>query len=609
MKRRGLRTRFSIVSALFLGLFLAMTMVVPEVSAYTGSHDETFIDNASIDATLTNVTGLGRGAITLPPQGIELRGQSEITDDDPYYSELVAEGDVACVVSYQNARVFNISDKQSPHLITSIAVPHARTTHIQIDFAGSMVFIPSTYGLEILNVSDVHHPTFIASYRFNWGAYSVVVRDDIAYIECSKSLELLNVTDPLDIKWISNCTTEILETYSYYRGCEIVGNTVYIAGGGGFQILDISDIHNPVRVSDTIYGGSFHGYYGIKAHGNLLAVGGYNNIGLYDVSNPSSPTSITNITARFHFHLYFQSDFLFSMGNHFFDVYNISDPFDPILLLDQPSPVPGDDFATFIVDGDYMYIAGGLYGISTYQYRDTIEYWNYYESYAEIQTNPLFTANGDDLIVAVMLQVDTTIPANTSVVYYVSARNGTYWDEVTPGVKFGFAVRGQQLKWRAELSSSDKLVSPIIRSINVTCTAHITMIDLTSPGSYAALNDSTPFFSWEPGTDTNQYLLQIDTTLNFNSGSLVNKTVDASEYQLTEPLADGQWYWQVAGIDSQGQIGEFSPARAFTISTGTGTGTGTNTTGNPPDMLLLALTGIAVVAVVVVVAAVKARKK
>lgn len=610
MKRRGLKQRVSLVSALLLGLFVAMLLMTPEVSAYTGSHDETFDDNASIDVTLTNVTGLERGAISLPPQGIELRGQSQITDDGAYYDEIVADGDIACVVSYQTTWIFNISDKQSPQLISSIVVPHPRGSHIQIDSADSMIFIPSTRGLEILNVSDVHHPTFIASYPFNFGAYSVVVQGDIAYTECIHSLELLNVTDPLDIKWISNCTTQSPVMSGYSRGCDIVGSTVYVAGSGGFQILDISDVHAPVRISETIYGGTFYGYYGVKAHGNLLAVGGYNNVGLYDVSNPSSPMSITNITARFHIHLYFQSDLLFSMGNYTFDVYNISDPFDPVLLLHQASPVPGDSFGTFIGDGDYLYITGSFYGINTYQYKDTTEYWNYYEPYAEIQTNPLFTANGDDLIVAVTLQVDATIPANTSVVYYVSARNGSYWDEVTPGIEFGFAVRGQQLKWRAELLSSDKLVSPIIRSINMTCTAHITMIDLTSPSSYATLNDSTPLFSWEPSGDTNQYLLQIDTTLNFNSGSLVNKTVDASEYQLTEPLVDGQWYWRVAGIDSQGQIGEFSSARAFIISTGTGTDTVTipNPQPNPPDMLLLALAGIAAVAVVVVVVAVRARK-
>lgn len=605
MKRKGFGPRFFLVSALFLGLFLAMLVMAPEVSAYTGSHDETFNDSASIDGTLTNVTGLGSGAITLPPQGIELRGQSEITDEN-YYNEIVVDGDIACVVSHDNAHIFNVSNKQSPHLISSIVIPHARSSRVQIDFVGSMVYIPSNHGLEILNVSDVQHPEFIASYGFTNGAYSVVVRNNISYIQRSYSFELLNVTDPLNIAWISNCTTG--EFHAYSRGCDIVGTTAYLAGYYGFQILDIGDIHAPVLVSENLYWTHF-GWYGISAHGNQLAVGCYNVIGLYDVSTPSSPTSITNITARFHLHLYYQSDLLFSMGNDFFDVYNLSNPSDPVVLLHQASPVPGDDFLAFVVDGDYMYIAGSWNGISTYQYRDTTEYWNYYESYAEIQTNPLFTSNGDDLIVDVTLQVDATIPANTSVVYYVSARNGSYWHEALPGVQYNFVARGQQLKWRAELSSSDKLLSPIIRSINMTCTAHITMIDLTSPASNAALDDSTPLFSWEPSTDTNQYLLQIDTTLNFNSGNLVNKTVDASEYQLTEPLADGQWYWQVAGIDSQGQIGEFSSARAFTISTGTGTGTGTNTTGNPPGVVLLALAGIAAVAVVVVVVAVRARKR
>jgi hypothetical protein len=605
MKRRGLRTRVLVVSVLFLGLFLGMLVMVPEVSAYTGSYDETFIDSASIDRTLTNVTGLGRGAITLPPRTIELRGQSEITDED-YYNEILVVGDIACVVSSGNVHIFNISEKLSPHLISSIAVPHARGSYIQIDFVGSIVYIPSNYGLEVLNVTDAQNPEFIASYGFTYGAYSVVVQDNVAFTQCSDSLELLNVTDPLDIKWISNCTTA--DPYAYFKGLDIVGNTAYVAGSQGFQILDISNVHAPVRVSETLYR-TQTGYHGIRANANLLAVGCYNVIGLYDISNPLLPTSIANITARLRVHLYYQSDLLFSMGSGFFDVYNISDPSDPVLLLNQVSPVPGDDFMAFAVDGDYMHIAGSWYGVSTYQYRNTTEYWNYYQSYAEIQTNPVFTSNGDDLIVDATLQVDATIPANTSVVYYISARNGSYWDEAFPGVKFSFVARGQQLKWRAELSSSDKLVSPIIRSINVTCTAHITMIDLSSPASHASLNDSTPFFSWEPSEDTDQYLLQIDTTLDFSSGNLINRTVDASEYQLTEPLANGQWYWRVAGIDSQGQIGEFSSARAFTINTGASTGTGTNTTADQPGVLLLTIAGIAVVAVIVIVAVVRTRKR
>ena len=90
-------------------------------------------------------------------------------------------------------------------------------------------------------------------------------------------------------------------------------------------------------------------------------------------------------------------------------------------------------------------------------------------------------------------------------------------------------------------------------------------VNLLSPNDGNSTNNNTPTFSWESLTGASEYLLQVDTSTDFDTGSLVNLTVGSNSHELGASIADGTWYWRVAGVDSQGHRGLVSEVRDISV--------------------------------------------
>lgn len=65
------------------------------------------------------------------------------------------------------------------------------------------------------------------------------------------------------------------------------------------------------------------------------------------------------------------------------------------------------------------------------------------------------------------LTADYKTPSGTSVKFYLSADNGTHWEGVEPGKMHTFTNTGNQLRWRAELSTTSHTTTPEIYQVNV----------------------------------------------------------------------------------------------------------------------------------------------
>ena len=589
---------------MLLGLFATFSVIVPEVSAYTGSYDETFIDDTYIDEMNTNVTGLGTGEISLPKRGLELYGLVEASPTGFMGHELEIIGDIAYVAAFENLHLYNISDVTNPTWLSMLAI-HDVSPSCSMAIVDDILYLPTHEGLDIINVSDSLNPEFLVGYAWVGVTSHVIVQDNIAFVTGGNNgLVILNVTDPVAATSIANYT-DLAESP---RSFDIMGERMYVADRTEFHVVNLTDIYNPTQIIrvPTIVGG-----WELEVEGDLLIVRPSGPLMFYDISTPENPVSIYNSTFNV-MRITIDSNKLYGYGpGQELSIFDITNPGSPTELYRHPYN------GTYIIQdielsGDYIYVTDGLPFIQVFRYKDSTGfYWNQYALSAVIQTNPLFTSNDLDSIVDVTLQVDDSTPSNTAIDYYVSASNGSWWAEADPGIKQSVgAYRGQQMKWRAELSTSDRSVTPTIQSVNATCTALLDKIHSTAPELGATLDDNTPLFTWIPIEGAESYLLQIDTTQDFDSSNLISVTIPGTwseNYQLVEPLSDGDWAWQVAGIDSEGQLGEFSPASPFTIDTGAGTGTGTGTGTNPlpipEDLLQYLLIGgvaIAVIAIVIV---------
>ena len=97
-----------------------------------------------------------------------------------------------------------------------------------------------------------------------------------------------------------------------------------------------------------------------------------------------------------------------------------------------------------------------------------------------------------------------------------------------------------------------------------------------SPIEDVVLNEQ-PTFKWNtvlaplgdsPRVSAPQYQLQVDDDPNFSSPQTYKTqstayTPKPTKFGKTESLADGQWYWRVAVIDSAGNVGTYSEIQSF----------------------------------------------
>lgn len=574
----------------FLIILVSVLLVTPEVQAYTGNHNESFNDSDFIDESMTNVTGLNTGEVSLPHQDFVLVGS------EPYISDYGADdvlvvGDIAYVMGDNDGLLlFDISDVSNPEYLSMEDTGLSSSYTATLAYEDDVIYYPAQDSLDIINVTDSDNPQLITSLEFS-SIYDVVVQEGVAFVGAqSDGLVILNVSDPTTPTSIANYTDIGAKTVS---SVYVVGNYAFLSLGTSYHIVNVTDIQYPTQVSNIDYVGS--GVASFVVHDDYLV----SQVGIFDVSNVSEPVRIGDFhtTGKIDFQL----DIMFNprLGGGL-EVYNYSDPENLQLLYDGP------ECNSIKVVGDYLVTVSDENVLNIYQYRDGTEYWNLYKPFAMAQSDVVFTSNGDDHIVDVTIQVDDSTPSNTAIDYYVSATNGSWWVKTTPGVKQSIQYLGQELKLRAYLSTSDDSVAPVIYSINMTCTALLEMPFAISPEMAEEIDTSSPEFEWDHISGAVGYLIQIDNSSDFDSVNLVNETLGyVHTFQVTEPLADGDWYWRVAGIDDEDQIGDFSPTSPFSIDTGSGT----NTTTELFDLVALAPYILAVGGVIALIAIVVIIKK
>jgi hypothetical protein len=108
---------------------------------------------------------------------------------------------------------------------------------------------------------------------------------------------------------------------------------------------------------------------------------------------------------------------------------------------------------------------------------------------------------------------------------------------------------------------------------NIVSTSNTILLDSTPPDAPIVIdlgttNDDQPTLDWEVVATTRFYELEYGAQADLTSAQRVIE-IGPSEYGMTNPLADGIWYWRVRAIDDYGNIGPWSAIGSFTIVTST----------------------------------------
>ncbi|NPD88149.1 MAG: hypothetical protein HGN29_05480 [Asgard group archaeon] len=463
-------------------------------------------------------------------------------------------GDYAYVADYESGvQILNISDPSSPVYVGSYNTPW-RAYDIIID--GDYAYITDGPTIQILNVSNPSSPTFLGSYLCNDQSVNIIVSGDFAYVAEYSGLEILDISDPTSPSQISFHSTSV-----YTLGVDVAGDYAYTAiSTNGIQILDISNPVIPKVVGTYDTPGQA---YEIEVEGDLAyVVDQADGLLIFDVSDHSSPILIGACDTPGNAISLFVSGNYVYVGDYQGDflIIDTSDPTNPIIVGTYETPSDTNDC---FVHGDYAFVAcvnNGLHIIEIGKNKA-----RQYDSSCIAQSTSVYSDSSFTLISTKLIS-NALVPADTSVKYYLSSDNGVNWEEVTNNTEHIFSNIGYQLRWKTVLSTINISVTPEIYSIFISYKTTLISPSLTSPLDSAIIDEYTPNFGWDIISGATDYLFQLDTSTTFIT-PLLNITIPSSStsYTTNSPLALGTYYWRVAGIDSEGDIGEFSKYRTLDV--------------------------------------------
>jgi hypothetical protein len=480
------------------------------------------------------------------------------TYDTPSFAQDVfVSGNYAYVADYSSGlQILDITDPSAPTLTGFYDTPgEANDVFVSGDYA----YVADHYsGLQILNISNPSAPTFVGSYNTPDRAFGVFVSGDYAYVADGISGVLIfDISDP--------STPTLTGSYNdVSASVEIIvsGNYAYVADDfRGMQILNISNPSAPTFVGsyntpDQAYGIFISGDYAYIA--DLLS-----GVLIFDISDPSTPSFVGSYnTPDRAFGVFVSGDFAYvSVASSGVIILDVSDPSTPTLAGSYDTP--GSALGIY-VSGDYAFVADNDYGLQVIEVRKNKA--RQFDSPCIARTSVIPTGSGSYSLMNAILTVTDNKPSSTTLTYYLSADNGNNWESITPGTKHVFVYSGNQLKWKAVLTTTNISVTPEVFDVSIVYETVLDSPSLQYPLDGAITDDYTPSFLWNTISGATEYLFQLDTSSSFTA-PIINVTIPSSSvtYSVATSLAIDTYYWRVAAIDSDGDLGTFANYRTFYI--------------------------------------------
>ncbi|MHA3964466.1 MAG: LVIVD repeat-containing protein [Candidatus Thorarchaeota archaeon SMTZ1-45] len=531
---------------------LMMFWTAPPTAATTYLYYEDFTTTAYMDTTNSNVTGWGKYDIKLPG------GMPYVSGLSGGYVGFQAVGDlVYCADFYSGTLdIVNVSNPLNPYIIGYVNVGGHP---VKVDVDGDYAYVAALEeGLKVVDVSNKSNPIKVGDTypTYTIPAHDLAVSGNYVYIAGPEPGGLITI----DVSVKSNPTA-----VDYYLGVSLAriavsGGYVYSAGSPTLRIFDLSAPNNPTPRGSCTLAGSVSGGIAISGGYAFLATeGGFQ---VSDITNPDSPSIVTTHPLSGEARaVAVQGNYSYVWNNDYGLVaYNITIPTNPTVAGVGPA---GWNYATWNgmdVWGDFAYLGN----------RASLQIWNISDpqvyGYLGVgQSTTIDSFPSTTTIVQATLNSTYIQPSGTSIDFYLSADNGLHWEQVNLGVAHDFSDPGQDLKWRAILSTTDNLTTPEIDTLSISYKTILQSPSLLEPSDAVLLPTATPTLHWEIVPGTVEYVIEFDTVSTFDSLNKWSDTTTLLNYTPLAPLAETTWYWRVAANDSGGDLSEFSTIRSFTI--------------------------------------------
>lgn len=188
-------------------------------------------------------------------------------------------------------RIIDVSNPYQPRVVGACETwGIANDIFIQENYAYIATAYPN-YGMEIIDISNLAQPVSVGTFRSIWGdGNAVVVKNDLAYLAAGY-VQFLNVSNPAAPSQIS-----LYPTQDYSTSLALAGKYIFsswyqrFSWGGGFDIIDVSNLSAPVKASQSFTPG--RGQDVILAGNYAYFADGTSGLRIFDVADPTQPAVI-----------------------------------------------------------------------------------------------------------------------------------------------------------------------------------------------------------------------------------------------------------------------------------------------------------------------------
>jgi hypothetical protein len=219
-------------------------------------------------------------------------------------------------------------------------------------------------GIGVLDISDPPHPIFLGYYDTPGHCEQVVSENDIAYSATAYSgLQVIDVSDPVN-PWMNGT----VNAWHIAQGIDIKDDYAYMNDGYGLDVIDVSDVTNPVKTENYFGGYGFSD--DVSIHGNRLVFTQkyqYPRLNFVDISVPGQPVlrhydDVCNGWSYYYgsFPVDQDDDHVFVGTGDSLLIYDIADFSNPVQVAVYFAP---GDINDVLVDNDMLYISTVDYGI------------------------------------------------------------------------------------------------------------------------------------------------------------------------------------------------------------------------------------------------------
>ena len=262
-------------------------------------------------------------------------------------NDAVVDGNYLYFLNGEGLLVADITNPATPSLIDSASLSTGIPSSLVVD--GCYAYIACySGGIQIVHITDMIPPTWVGSYVPSDWVFDIDVEGDYAFIaDASRGLVICDISN---LSLPSVCK---VVNAGYAVGVTVEGDYVYVGGGSGLYVFNITNPANPVLAGFCSIPDSAED---IAISGNYAYVASYGGgLQIVNISDPTSPAIVGSLVFPNARGVVVRGNYAFiadlSVGLH---VIDISNPSEPILKGTCTTPSLGHEIA---ISGNYVYIA------------------------------------------------------------------------------------------------------------------------------------------------------------------------------------------------------------------------------------------------------------